>query len=396
MGIRTVITLTGLSLALWSCADVASPSGDADASASAERRRVLGDTGGGDSSPADDPVHEPNDDPDTVADAGSDGPRPDLSGDTFTVADFGPQPDVDTSCIETTATAEPIVNPVDVILFIDTSGSMDQETDKVEEHMDDFARFISGSGIDYRVILIGDEDDVCMPSPPSGGGCPDIDSATFLHVRDKVDSEEGFGKIVEHYEAYREFLRPGAQVHIIGVTDDNDDETVSWFTDRMAGFSSPGFPGGYTFHAIVAQGDLPIFGCCGLTGCGAAYGRRYADLALATGGVSASICTDDWGAVFASIASSVVEGAALPCNYDIPDPGEGLEVDPDRVNLYYTPPGGGRSLVRNVPDLASCAGRYAWYYDRPVDPQSIQLCPALCALADGVVEIEFGCETVKE
>lgn len=320
----------------------------------------------------------------------------DLSSDEPIVADVVESDESEESCVQTTASAEPILTPVDIILFVDTSTSMEQEADKVEEHMDDLARFISTSGIDYRVILLAEDDEVCMPSPPSGGGCPDADSATYLHVRHKVGSKEGFTQVVDRYSDYQSFLRPGAQVHIIGVTDDNDDETAAWFEDEMALLSSPGFPDGFTFHAIVAQGDLIIIGCCGLTGCGAGIGTHYLTLARSTGGVSASMCTGDWAAVFAAIASSVVDRVGLPCSFVIPDPGVGLEVDPDRINVYLTTPALGRVLLPNLPDEATCRDRGGWYFDDPERPTAVHLCSALCETEAAEVDIQFGCETVKE
>ena len=271
----------------FACADVAPPPGDG-----ADGSELYGDHGRRGSS---------EQDADPSRDGGSDAPDDAVlptTGDAVddiddlgpTIADQAPRGDsTDEACALTTAAAENITLPVDIIIFIDTSTSMDQETDRVEENTDDLANFISRSGIDYRVILIGEDSEVCMPSPPSGGGCPDIDSTTYLHVRDKVDSREGFTKVVEHYPDYQDFLRAGAKVHIIGVTDDTDDESWSWFRGRMESLTDPGFPDGFVFHSIVAQGSIPIIGCCGLTGCGAMVGYPYLQATAATGGVSASM-----------------------------------------------------------------------------------------------------------
>ena len=47
--------------------------------------------------------------------------------------------------------------PVTVLLLIDSSGSMDEEQDEVQDALNAFSSFIAASGIDYRVVLIGGE-----------------------------------------------------------------------------------------------------------------------------------------------------------------------------------------------------------------------------------------------
>ncbi len=94
-----------------------------------------------------------------------------------------------------------------------------------------------------------------------------------------------------------------------------------------------------------------------------------------------------------------IRAQMLACEFIIPEPGEGEEFEPTKVNVEYTP--GGSSSSEQLPqanDEADCAGGPGWYYDNPTAPTKITLCPASCALvqADSGAKITFvfGCPTV--
>lgn len=324
--------------------------------------------------------------------SGGDGNVPDSSvrdGSTGDGGDGGFE-----ECATAEGVATNVVLPVDIIWAIDTSGSMDQETEEVENYVDDFSAFIAQSGLDYHVILVADSD-VCFPQPPAGPNCSD--SATFRHVKMKVDSNDAFEVIIAAYPSFQDFMRPNAKVSFVLVTDDNSDESWQWFDGQLGQLTNPGFPNGYTFHCIVAQGGMPFIGCCGWQGCGAAIGEEYIDLANQTGGIDESICNDDWLGIFTAIANNVMTDTVLPCVYEIPDPGGGQQIHPDQVNVVFTPDGGGQPwTIRNVPDASLC-GNDGWYYDDPVNPTQVILCPETCAgLSEGELKIVFGCATVVD
>jgi hypothetical protein len=76
-------------------------------------------------------------------------------------------------------------------------------------------------------------------------------------------------------------------------------------------------------------------------------------------------------------ALNKIRGAALGCNYSIPVPQSGTP-DYTRVNVQYTPGGGGNSQVfPYVASQAQCAGD-GWYYDNAAAPKQIILCPSTC------------------
>ena len=89
---------------------------------------------------------------------------------------------------------------------------------------------------------------------------------------------------------------------------------------------------------------------------------------------------------------------AVGCQYLIPKPQSG---DPDynKVNVAFTPKGGGQELYPQVGSAAECVGKKAWYYDNPGTPSQIILCPAACDQVEntqggGETEVVLGCQTV--
>ena len=76
----------------------------------------------------------------------------------------------------------------------------------------------------------------------------------------------------------------------------------------------------------------------------------------------------------------------------------GEVVDPGKVNVNYYSGSGSFVTMPRVDGLGSCPTTYAWYYDDPALPKTINLCPSTCAELQGnpdaVVKILLGCETV--
>ena len=292
-------------------------------------------------------------------------------------------------CAEAVLDANVSRVPVDILIFIDTSGSMVEETQTVVDSVAQFTEFIASSQLDYRVILVGSSA-VCFPPPLSSSvGCPDRNGARYYHVRVGVGSRDGLMRTIEGLERASAFTRPDAQLHVIAVTDDDSEVGAEQFLAEVAALRSD-----VVVHGIVATEDNGAV-CCGPRGCGARLGYVYAQLAERTGGVLASICEADWLPTFQSIAESVATRAARPCEYALPDPGPDAALDPERANVFYAEPGGERRLLPAVASSLACEGRLAWHYDTPDRPSRILLCPSACELQSATVSIELGCDTVK-
>jgi hypothetical protein len=89
-----------------------------------------------------------------------------------------------------------------------------------------------------------------------------------------------------------------------------------------------------------------------------------------------------------------------PCQYMLPPAPSGQHLDPMKINVDYTPPGAAMPVtLLSVPSQAACdPTKGGWYYDDPVLPKTVSLCPASCSTvtADvtGQVNIEVGCKTI--
>lgn len=82
------------------------------------------------------------------------------------------------------------------------------------------------------------------------------------------------------------------------------------------------------------------------------------------------------------------------CEYPIPQPPAGETLDPDRVNVLYTPSGGVTETVPRDPSTTAC--EEGWQYT--ADGQNIMLCGQACAAVQAEpssnIEVLFGCQTV--
>jgi hypothetical protein len=84
--------------------------------------------------------------------------------------------------------------------------------------------------------------------------------------------------------------------------------------------------------------------------------------------------------------------SALACDYEIPPPPPGDQLDRDLVNVVHRVGGKADALSRNP----SCTGGSGWRYDDANDPKRIVLCDASCQDVKtnvGSVEVLFGCAT---
>ncbi|MCA9667104.1 MAG: hypothetical protein KC503_16010 [Myxococcales bacterium] len=296
-------------------------------------------------------------------------------------------------CAEQTGEAKLIGGGVDIIMFIDTSGSMVEETAWVQQNMNNFAQYIASKNLDYHVVLVAEEykdliiikQGICVPQPLGGPNC--TDGPRFRHIKQDVNSTDGLIKLINLYPQYQSFLRPGATVNFVAITDDNSSQPMSWFDAELAKLQNPGFPNGYIFHSIAAFGSDPKRGCP----TGARYGKVYEDLSKATGGSMFPVCSTDWKPIFDKLAQSVVQNAKPPCSYNLPTPPDGKTIQPTQIRVTYEINGQSIPIPR-VDNEAACGNSRSFYYDNNQNPKLVNFCPATCsAMQGGKIKIVFGC-----
>ncbi len=334
------------------------------------------------------------------------GPKLDIGSDESGGIDTGNE------CAAISDTAEVGIQPADILVVVDNSGSMTMEAAFVQANMNTFSSQIFLANIDAHVVLISSSDQgfgdagVCLPPPLGSGSCPnDSNPPTYLHIDDEVGSSNSLQKILEHSATWLPQFRPTASKHIIVVSDDDSSISAVDF-DTMFRAIDPSLEN-YVFHAIVAPDDpdpldcaLPGAQCCeGLIPISADIGQVYIDLINQTGGVFGDLCSQNFAPVFDQVSMQVVSGATLACEYQIPPPPDGEEFNPDQVNVEFEDGAGGVLQVGYVDSPADCAGvDDGWYYDDPLAPTSIIVCPQTCAqiqsFSGASVSIQFGCATI--
>lgn len=121
------------------------------------------------------------------------------------------------------------------------------------------------------------------------------------------------------------------------------------------------------------------------------------DLIAADGGTTPVYDASDISDFADKIAE--IRTAALGCDFAIPPPPNGQDINPTKVNFTYTPGGNGDPLTLPGADsLEDCGGQPGWYYDNNTNPTKIIVCPASCATiqndSEAEVNVEFGCATI--
>ena len=97
-------------------------------------------------------------------------------------------------------------------------------------------------------------------------------------------------------------------------------------------------------------------------------------------------------------ALRTIQKNQIACTFAVPEsPTPGEVVDPNYVNINYIPGAGDPVTLGRVADAAACGAAGGWYYDDPVTPAIISLCPTTCDEAqldpDARVQILLGCQT---
>jgi hypothetical protein len=183
--------------------------------------------------------------------------------------------------------------------------------------------------------------------------------------------------------------------------------------------ATDGFPEGCTTDRLAPLGELlaPVMSAAdaGLTGSPAVEtfvigvfnpdSREVAQVALDaiadSGGTDAAFIIDTSSDVTTEFLAALaqIRGAALACEYEIPDSSGGA-LDYDRVNIVYRPEDGEEQPLYYVESAGDCdPDDGGWHYDvAPSDgePTKIQVCPQNCELfqsGEGAVEFEIGCKT---
>ncbi len=360
------------------------------------------------------------------------------------------------ACVQESADATLISQPVDIVFVIDNSGSMTDEIVEVEKQINQtFAAIIDGAlpPIDYRVIMVsafGDSgnQEICVAAPL--GGIPDADmdghcdtvpgqpvnTAKFFHHSASISSHDALCELLTQLTTADQFglqptgyegvLRPEAFKFFAVITDDNvgcgpyDDNNAAdgngvdtaWDAALLAAsptqFGLDAASRRYSFWSIIALapympsgGDPygsphppdPVLAPITTQECTPSAvnpGTGYQALSLLTGGYRFPTCGLDFTDIFTLMALGVIEGAAVPCEFDIPEPPPGETLDLATVQVTYSSSGQLVATFDQVASLADCTPN-SFY----IEADKIKLCPDACTTVqsdeNAEVDILYGC-----
>ena len=380
---------------------------------------------------------DPNN-PDTDGDGVPDGIEVEVGSD--------PTDATDDSCAGDSAMATQGKKPADIIVIIDNSGSMGEESDEVELRINgDLAARLEAKMVDYRVIMLADfgqpdgtdatDPTLCIGPPLSPQDCMAAmlpakppEGPRYRHYDQHVDSKDSLTVAVREFDdpAGDDGLRSGAAQYPGGwgrllrtdsikffmeISDDNANDGSTGAVNTAAGFDTQirqkymtmyptASPLEYVFHSIIGVESNPngkvwlptdplrTMQC---TPGAVNAGPIYQDLSINSKGLRFPLCDrTEFDAIFNAIADDVIDGVTLPCTYD-PDPTGQGQVDVNRSAVVYKP-GGGSTFERftRVDSADQCVDGAFYIVD-----QTFELCPATCSRvgADpaGKVTIRVGC-----
>lgn len=283
--------------------------------------------------------------------------------------------------------------PVDVILTIDTSGSMDDEIVQVRTNINNFVATLGSSGLDYRVIVIGGRDGgqnaLVVPTPLAGPNGAD-NAPKFHHLTTNVGSSDAWTKILSSHPTWGSFVRTEAFKVFITFTD--DEASYSGGSAAATNFdrdllTKPGFgttaKRNYSYNSVVGWKEgTPVTSTSKCSGTSSA-GMNHRALSTLTGGLIDSICKTDFSGVFASISKGV--SAQLACDVTLP---AGPGADSTKVVVEAN----GTEFVP-VTDVSKCGTvPNGWYFDDD-EKKHVKLCDAACTTARTVAKlnVKVGC-----
>lgn len=348
------------------------------------------------------------------------GAPPDFMPDAMPVGDA-----ISPACVISEGNVQYVRQPVDIILLLDNSGSMEDELEAVEANINvSFASVLNDSNVDYHLILISrhrqearDESEeastsICVTTPLSGlVSCDEAEkpvfSNSFFQYSTKLESTDSFDVAIDTYEApfdsereekfeqapqgWSAWLRPQAKKVFLEMTDDNEDMPIDDFVSSLVTMAPQHFGAdpanpAFVFHSIIGLAEKPVPTeayapdepvqpelCDGNDNEVTNAGESYQELSIRTGGLRFPLCQfGAYDVVFQRIADDVVQRAAA-CDFPFPPPPAGLELDLDRVAIRYTPGDGDESDFKQAPEFADCQAD-AFY----IANDRLNLCPETC------------------
>lgn len=301
----------------------------------------------------------------------------DTSGDTGVKLDVESRDLPVQECLSIQQSTTIVERPSDIVVFADDATS----PVFVRDNITNLLPAIETQGVsDAKVVLV-----VGVEPPDDSRSCGAWNcrgAATFPAfevVSHPIAAGSQLRDLLAAEASWSPHLREASWKHVWAMTG----------TERDDELSADGF------LEMVGEGEFVVHAVVSASGTGDPEG--FLGLSERTGGVysQGNFMLDD----FLEPMIDRIRATALACEYDIPPPPGGLVFDPGQVNVDYDA-GEGLEVIGHATSAEACAtlSGDGWYYDRPVDPERIIMCPQTCTTFEQAqsasIEIRFGCTTI--
>lgn len=286
---------------------------------------------------------------------------------------------------------------VDIVVWIDTSGSMSQEAAWTNQNMNKFTQYLENQKIDYHLVLYGTGLGLCIGPPLGDTACNSAQSQKFLTIKQAVASTNGLTMMQTqtNFDKFKQFLRADAVHHMIGITDDQSATPAATFHANYSNrLSNQGLNPKFVYHAICSFINANNPNQAGNCPTGASYGSQHIALAQSTGGTLYQVCQNDWTAIFDGLSKAVAATTKPGCTYKLPLPAN-KTVTWKNVKVSHVENQKVAQLTLIAGESACAANPDGWYYDDPLNPTTATVCAETCKmLVGGAVVFDFGCPQI--
>jgi hypothetical protein len=302
------------------------------------------------------------------------------------------------SCADTSDEAK--LQPVAMYIVVDKSGSMD-DNNKWENAEQAFVSFFQDPAADdLKVALRFWPEGGCSSGSCSVDACaqPEVDIGLLSDPAHEAALVAAYQAEDPDGDTPMSAALAGAcqWAKAYGAANPTDKPVVILVTDGEPNGceNDPADIAAYAADAYASDA-IPTF-AVGLAG----SNEGTMDLIAMAGGTSEGFMIGNNNAAADLLAAlKAIQESVVSCTFAMPEPTDpSSPIDPKLVNVTYTAgDGGSPQTIKQVQDASQCTAAGGWFYDDPLQPTSIELCPSTCEAVQAdtaaKIKIVIGCKT---
>lgn len=273
--------------------------------------------------------------------------------------------------------------PLDVVVTMDTSGSMSEEILAFNRSFQQvFDRALLAGGVDRRVVVVASKGlgtfQLCV-HPPLGGPNCNSNPPLYRAVNQTVASTNALSLLLSTYRNanaaldWSTELRPDSTKMFLVITDDNSSLAGTSFDTQLLAKLPEGMFGTAAARKYILHGIIGVTADNSAIKCPTAVnnGAQYQVLANLTGGLVLPVCDADYTSNMQQLANHVLKKSLCQLPWpaaEFPDAGQ------EAWSLQRRPSMGGPAIpIARVKTSADCTAG-GWF----MESGDIRLCTATC------------------